>query len=125
MAQKPEISIPAGLATAALVYAIYNRGLPPIADLRTVPPGNGDVQATRKQNAWLAAGTVGAISLVAKDPTIFIFGGAMVVALDWTTRHADLVNPITGKVDRVLRRADQVESTQVTDDAAYGPDVAA
>ena len=121
MALRPEISIPAGLATAAVVASIYQRGLPPAADVRRADPGNADIEATRKQNAWLAAGVVGGISLIAKDPAIFIIGGTMVVAYDWFTRHANYVNPITGTVDRVLSREEQSVPTQEMDDSAYGP----
>lgn len=122
MALKPEMSVAAGLATATLVYSIYNRGLPSAADIRTLEQHNADVDAIRKQNTWIAAGVVGAISLISKDPTIFVVGGAMVIALDWSTRHADAVNPITGHVDRLVRRSGQEEPTQAADDGAYGPD---
>lgn len=122
---KPEVSIPAGLATAALVYGIYGRGLPPMVDVRAAEADDNHVAAIRRQNAWMAAGVVGAVSLLAKDPTIFVIGGAMVIALDWSTRHANAVNPLIGGVDRVLRRNEQGEPTQAADDAAYGPTVAA
>lgn len=97
MALKPEISIGTGLAVAALVYAIYSNATPPLADQRTVEPGNRDLEASRKQAAWMAAGTVGGVSLIARDPTVFVIGGVMVIALDWAHRHAIQVNPRTGK----------------------------
>jgi predicted NBD/HSP70 family sugar kinase len=117
MALKPEISIPAGLATAAVVATIYRGGMPNLADIRAAEAGNEDVEAVRKQNAWAAAAVVGGISLIAKDPAIFIVGGVMLLIMDWTTRHADAVNPTIGKVDRVLRRTEQGEPTQAVADA--------
>lgn len=104
MALRADISVPAALATGALVYTIYQRGLPTNADvLQTEPgsPAHADVEVIRKQNAWMAAAVVGGVSLVAKDPTIFIVGGAMVVALDWFTRHANWTNPYTRRMDGV------------------------
>jgi hypothetical protein len=117
---KPEVSIGTGLALAALTYTIYGRGLPPAADMRMADPGNSDLATIRKQNAWMAAATVAGISLIAKDATIFVVGGAMVVGLDWVTRHAEWVNPLTGKVDGMLGREDQMTPTQAMDDSAYG-----
>lgn len=94
---KPEVSIGTGLAVAGLVYAIYSNATPPIADIRAGEPGNRDIDASRKLAAWSAVGVVSAVSLIAKDGTVFILGGTMVVMLDWWHRHANEVNPVTGK----------------------------
>jgi hypothetical protein len=96
---RPEISIPAALATGTLVYSIYNRGMPPVLDVRASKVGDGNIESVRKQNAWMAAATVAAISLIAKDATVFIVGGAMVVGLDWMTRANIWTNPATGRVE--------------------------
>lgn len=98
MARKAEVSIGLGLATATVVFAIYNRQ-PGQADIRVGKAGDEHIEAVRKQNAWTAAGIVAAISLLAKDPTIFIIGGTTVVALDWTTRVNNWTNPLSGRVD--------------------------
>lgn len=97
MALKPEVSVSVGLATAALVYSVYSNATPSITEIRAAKPGDTDVEASRKLAAWTSAGAVAAISLVTKDPTVFILGGAMVVVLDWWHRHANTVNPQTGK----------------------------
>jgi len=94
---KPEVSLGLGLATATVVYSIYNNGLPGQADIRAYgEPGDATIEAVRKQNSWLAAGVVAGISLLAKDPTVFIIGGSMVIALDWLTRINNFTNPVTG-----------------------------
>jgi hypothetical protein len=98
MARKPEISLGLGLATATIVYSVYNHGLPGQADIAVGEPGNDTIETVRKQNAWLAGGVVAGISLLAKDPTVFIIGGAMVIALDWITRYNNFTNPVTGSV---------------------------
>lgn len=95
---KPEVSISVGLATGALVWSIYSKATPPVTDIRVGPPGDKDLDAARKAAAWTAAGAVAAISLIAKDPTVFILGGSMVVVVDWWTRHANEVNPLSGFV---------------------------
>jgi hypothetical protein len=99
MASRAEISIPAALATGTVVIALYGRGMPPAADARAAKSGDAVLEATRKQNAWMAAAAVAGISLIAKDATVFIVGGAMVVALDWLTRANIWTNPLSGKVE--------------------------
>lgn len=96
---KPEVSIPVGLATAAVVYAVYSNATPPITDIRSSMANDAHIATSRKSATWIAAGIVSAISLIAKDPNIFIIGGLAVVAMDFWTRHANAVNPQTGKVD--------------------------
>ena len=94
---KPEVSLGVGLATATLVYAIHSQATPSIADIRVAQPGDGNIDASRKAASWTAAAVVSAISLMAKDATVFVVGGSMVIAMDWWTRHANMVNPMTGK----------------------------
>jgi len=96
---RPEISIPAALATGTVVIALYQRGMPPVLDVRSGKVGDSNVEAVRKQNAWMAAAAVAGISLIAKDATVFIVGGAMVVVLDWMTRANIWTNPATGRVE--------------------------
>lgn len=108
---KAEVSVPAALAVAAVVGAIYANITPGLADIRASDPGDPQIQATRRQAAWLAAGTVAGISLLAKDATIFTLGGGMVIALDWYTRHADAVNPLTGKAS-VRNNPGYINNTQ-------------
>jgi hypothetical protein len=99
MPRKPEISLGLGLATATVVYSIYNR-MPNQGDIRASHPGAGQdvLDSVRKQNSWLAAGTVAGISLLAKDMTIFILGGLTIVTLDWVTRINAFHNPVTGSM---------------------------
>lgn len=96
MALKPEISLPVGLATAALVYGIYMNALPPVVDLRTTPANDPQVASTEKAAAWTATAVVAGISLIAKDATVFIIGGSMVLALSWWNKHANMVDPNFG-----------------------------
>jgi hypothetical protein len=90
------------VATATLVYGIYVNALPSVADIRAGDVGNADIAGSEKLAAWASAGTVAAISLIAKDPTIFIIGGATMLLLSWAHRHANLVNPLTGKASAAM-----------------------
>lgn len=94
---KSETSIVAGLATAALVYAVYSNATPTVADIRVAKPHDPDIDASRKLAAWTSAGIVAGVSLIAKDGTIFVMGGAMIIGLDWWHRHANEVNPMVAR----------------------------
>lgn len=96
MALKTEVSLGMAAATAGLVFTIFQRATPSIADIRVGEPNNDHIASAERQAAYAATGAVAAISLVAKDATIFIIGGGMTIAMIWWTRHANAVNPVTG-----------------------------
>lgn len=105
---KPETSLAVALATGAVVYGVYQNATPSIADIRSLESRNTDIQSAERGASWTAAAIVAGISLLAKDPTIFVIGGTMVVVMAWTHRHADLV-------DTVTKRATVMAPTKLAD----------
>lgn len=95
---KPDQSVIAGLATAAVAYAAYQNDLPTLAECRTSDAGDPDLDSAERSATIKAAGLVGLVSLLTKDPTIFMIGGAVVIALAWSHRHANYIDPMTGRV---------------------------
>jgi hypothetical protein len=98
---KPELSVPVAAALSTLVYGIYSQATPSIADIRVGRQNDANIESSRKGAAWAAAGSVAAISLITKDPTVFVVGGGMVILMDWWTRHANAVDPATGTASSV------------------------
>jgi hypothetical protein len=90
-----ETSLGVGLATAALVWGIYNSALPSIAESRVNAAGDRDLASAERVATWTSAAAVAGISLISKDPTVFVLGGAMTVALAWWHRHSNAMNPLT------------------------------
>lgn len=88
MSLKPEASIATSLAVCGVVYAIHSNLTPPVADMQALPVGNADVDDAERKATWLSAGVVCGISLIAKDPAIFIIGATATVALAFFSRHA-------------------------------------
>jgi hypothetical protein len=120
MALKPEISLGVGLATATVVYGIYMNALPPVVDLRATPANDDQVASTEKAAAWTAAAVVAGISLIAKDATVFIIGGAMIVALSWWNKHANMVNPEFGlAVPKADMLPEQFDDSQMSNAENY------
>lgn len=94
---KAEVSIPVALATAAVVYGVYQAALPSFADARSIEADNGHLASAERQALFLAAGVAGGISLLAKDSTPFVVGGMFAVALSWTHRWNNQVDPATNR----------------------------
>lgn len=109
---KPEISIPVALATGVLVWGIYTNVTPTMLDLRAAPANDDMADGARKSAAWTSAAAVAGVSLIARDPVIFIFGGAFVVVADWLTRHSIAVNPDTGRATLPGGRRDATMQVQ-------------
>lgn len=109
MARKPEVSLGLGLAVSTIVLAVHSR-LPTQPDIRVGEPGDKDMEASRKQASWVAAGIVSGISLIAKDPTIFIIGGVTVIAMDWLTRVNNWNDPASGLLSMNPFKANMVET---------------
>jgi hypothetical protein len=98
MSIKPEGSLVATLAVMALDYGVYQMNLPTTADVKAASPHNSWIDSSRKASTWTAVALCAALSLTARDPNIFIFGGGFAVILDYHSRHANSVSPATGQV---------------------------
>ena len=95
---KPEHSLGASLAVMALDFGIYQLNLPATADVKAAMPHNQAIDSSRKSATWTAVSACAALSLLARDPNIFIFGAGFAVVLDFYYRHGNAVHPGTGMV---------------------------
>lgn len=95
---KPSESVMVSLATGAIVYAVYQGALPSIAESHATEPHNASIESSRKKAVWTSAGVVGAMFLMTHDPNVFMVGAGATILLDWMHRHANSVNPTTGKM---------------------------
>lgn len=122
MARKPEVSLGLGLGVATLVIGVHASRLPDAASQRVGEPGDVNLEAVRRQNSWIAAGIVSGVSLLAKDPTIFIMGGLTIVAIDWVTRINNWNDPVSGLHSVNPFKADMMDTAppQGNDADTYG-----
>jgi hypothetical protein len=116
---KPEISVPVALATGVVVFAIFQNATPPYVDQRAAPPNDPDLSKATKLATWTAAGAVSAISLIAKDPVVFMVGGTAVIVMAWWGKHGNAVNPMTGRASTMP--APSVDNNALAPDLAYQP----
>lgn len=95
----PEGGVTVGVLTAVGVYLIYENALPNLADIRVAQPHDNDIEQSRKHAAWKSAALVGLVFLVARDLNSYVISGAALVGIDYMHKHANAVNPATGKMD--------------------------
>lgn len=77
-------------ATAVtLVLAIFQGGVPSYADIRADQPGNTNTHKSIKMAAITSTAAVGSLALIAKSPTVFTFGGGMILFETWKNHYAN------------------------------------
>jgi len=89
-------SIAVGLAMIGVVYGVYDNALPTVSDSKAVNPNNPITQQSETSARWVSGALVVLVSVVTRDPTVFVLGGSAVVAFSWMHRHANLYNPSSG-----------------------------
>jgi hypothetical protein len=95
---KAEGSIMGSIATAALVIGIYSLNVGTTAQAHATPANDGNLQTSRRKASIQAAVAVSAITLLAKDVSILIVGGGVMVMYDWHLRHAIASDMDTGQL---------------------------
>jgi hypothetical protein len=113
---KPDAAIMSGLAVAGVVFAVHAKYTPTLADMQGLPAGTKDVDKSERQATIISVGIVSGISLLAKDPTIFVIGSVATVALAFTSRHALWTDSKTG-----LLNAGPGQSAVSANDLSTGP----
>ncbi|MYR11937.1 hypothetical protein GTY62_15255 [Streptomyces sp. SID724] len=97
MALKPDAGVLAGLAVGTVVFAIHSNATPPQADIQALPAGTPDIDVAERKATWISAGVVAGISLLAKDPTIFLIGSAATIAMALWTRNSNWAESVGGR----------------------------
>ena len=95
---KPSEELQVSALSAAVVYSIFQLNAPNKADVLAAQPHNSTVHGSVKTAAWTATAVTAGIALLAKSPTVFIVGGALIVAESWSFFRANAIQPQTGKV---------------------------
>lgn len=85
----PSSQLMVGALSATLVYSIFALNAPNLADVRADEPGNTNTYKAVNTATYTAAGTVAALALLSKSPTVFIIGGAMTLFETWKYHTAN------------------------------------
>lgn len=95
---KPEGSITGGIATAGLVYSIYQLDIGPVSQAMASDANHPVLEASRKKAGYTAFIAVAGITLISKDANVGILGFASIIAMEAHYRHAIMSDPVTGKI---------------------------
>lgn len=93
---RPEGSIMAGLATMALVVGNYQLQVGPVSAAGASEANHPILETSRKKAGYTSLMLVAGVALLAKDPGIIILGGATIIGMEMSYRHAIMQNPQTG-----------------------------
>jgi hypothetical protein len=97
VALAPEASILGGLAVAGVVVGIHQVAKPATADIQALPAGTPDIDRANKTATWFSILAVSAVSLMARDPGIFIIGSGATVAMKLWGDHANWTESVMGR----------------------------
>ena len=95
---RPEGSIMAGVAVGALVAGIYNLEVGPVSAAGASEANHPILDSSKKKAGYLSLVLVSGVALLAKDPNILILGGAVIIGMELSYRHAIMQNPQTGQI---------------------------
>lgn len=106
MAAAPN-ELTAGILVGIADVLIWRHFVPNVADIRTAPQFNGDIESAERSALIIGTGVTLLIAGFAKSAKVFAIGGIILAGLDFATKHANAVNPNTGK----MAAASSAEST--------------
>lgn len=93
---KPENSIVAGIATAGLVFAIYQMDLGPVSAVQMTDANHPALETSRKKAGYTSFIAVAGITLIARDTNIGVLGFLSIIAMEAHYRHAVMADAVTG-----------------------------
>jgi hypothetical protein len=93
---KPEGSVMGGLATVGAVYGVYNINLGSVAAAQATEANHPVLNTSRSKAGYISLALVSSLVLITRDANIGILGGATIVAMELSYRHATMASPLTG-----------------------------
>jgi hypothetical protein len=95
---RPEGSIVAGVAVVGLVYAVYQLNVGEVSSAAATDAHHPLLDSSKRKAGWTSVALVAGVALLARDPNIVILGGASIIAMEASYRHAIMQDPNTGAI---------------------------
>lgn len=95
---KPENSVIAGIATAGVVFAVYQLSVGSVSGAQATDANHPVLESSRKKAGYTALIMVAALTLLTRDGNIGILGGSSIIAMELAYRHGIMAHPETGKM---------------------------
>lgn len=87
-----------GVLIGLVDTVVFLHYMPPASDIKTFPPNNQDIESSERTALLVSTAFTLLVAGFAKSWDTFIVGGAIIVATDFAFKHANAVNPSTGKM---------------------------
>lgn len=87
-----------GVFVGLVDTVIYLHFLPPVADVKTFPANNQDIESSERTALMVTTAFTLLAAGFARSWDTFIIGGAVIVGVDFAFKHANAVTPETGKM---------------------------
>lgn len=97
-----------GVVVAAVDVGIYRHFVPSVSDIRTADAFNGDIEHAERTGLIVGSVFTLVVAGLAQSMKVFAVGGITLVALDFAIKHANAIDPSTGKMAGTI---DSQEST--------------
>ncbi len=95
---KPEGSVVASVATLGAVYGVYQLNCGNVSQAHATDANHPVLETCRKKAGWESLILVAALTLITRDANIGILGGAGIIAMELSYRHAIMADTKTGKM---------------------------
>jgi len=94
-----------GVMVGAVDVLIFQHFVPSHADVRRAEPYNNDLEASERKALYAATVFTLIVAGFARSAEVFAVGGITILAIDFTLKHANAINPNTGKVETAKESA--------------------
>ena len=95
--------IVSGILVGAVDVLIFQHFVPTHADVRRAEPYNVDLETSERKALYAATAFTLLVAGFARSAEIFAIGGLTIIAIDFTLKHANAVNPQSGKVETPMQ----------------------
>lgn len=95
---KPEGSLIGGIAVVGSVYGVYQLNVGSVSQAHASPDNHPALESSRKKAGYTALVLVAGLTLLSRDANIGILGGATIIAMEMSYRHAIMAHPETGEM---------------------------
>lgn len=93
-AQAAQIGVLVGIGE----LLIFEHFLPPVTDVKTASPYNPHIESSERTALLLGIGFAVLVASYVRSFDTFVVAGAILAAADFAYKHANAVNPNTGKM---------------------------
>jgi hypothetical protein len=95
---KPSDSVVMSAATVGVVFAVYELHLGSVAQAGATDANHPANTSAKKKAGYEALALVAGLTLITKDANVGILGGATIIAMEISYRHAIMTSPVTGQI---------------------------